>query len=131
MIQFPGLSYLTDVEWNLIFQITCVISIFVILWNVKWSDQLDHLRHPDKVKTPLFVIRRTSKFVMALALCWIVIYAHERAWVAWPPFIVFLLAFDTLQITHVLVMRLDTDRIKRRELLAERSARRSGPAAIV
>lgn len=101
------------VNWNFVFQMTCVISIGVILWNIKQSDILDQLRHPEQVKGLLFTVRRGSKFVMALGLCWLVIYAHERAWTAWPPFIIFLLSFDVLQITHILVMKQDT---KKREV---------------
>lgn len=119
------------VNWNFVFQMTCMISICVILWNVKASDVLDELRHPDQINGLLFRLRRGAKFAMALGLCWLVIYAHERAWSAWPPFVVFLLAFDVLQITHVLVMRDDT-KVRRQydELSAARKAR-AGPAAIL
>lgn len=122
---------LLPVQWNFIFQMTCIISVAVIFVQVKSADELDHIRHPHEETGLLFTIRRAAKFVMALTLCWAVVYAHERAWMVWPPLIAFLLAFDVHAITHILVMRED---IKRRrqyeEMLAARGSR-AGPASIL
>jgi predicted MFS family arabinose efflux permease len=112
--------------WNFVFQVVCVISITVILWQIKCADMLDHMRHPSEENGVLFAIRRSAKFVMALTLCWVVIYAHQRAWTVWPPIIIFLLAFDVHSITHILVMREDIK--KRRQYESMQTLGRDRPA---
>ena len=121
---------LLPVQWNFIFQLTCIISVSVIFVQVKFSDELDHMRHPYEESGILFTIRRAAKFVMALTLCWAVVYAHERAWMVWPPLIAFLLAFDAHAITHILVMREDIKRRRTLEKTLGSFKGRAGPAPI-
>lgn len=104
------------VNWTALFQVASLVSIALIMVQVKMADILDHMRHPREESGILFRIRRWSMWAKALALCWSVIYGHEHAWMPWPPLISFLIAFDVYVITHIFVLN---DDIRKRRAIEE------------
>lgn len=98
---------------NLVFQFLVMSGVALILWQIDTAKIVDKLRHASNGGyRGLFVVRRLAMFLKALCLCWAVYYSSTRGWTPWPPFLLFLAAFDSYVIVHILIMRRDIERLR-------------------
>ena len=91
-----------------IFQVLVLVSIVIVLLQLKYMDAMDRIRRNEGW---VFCLRRAFIFGKLIALCWAVIYAHNMGWQPWPPFIAFLVAFDAKVIMEILVLRGDARKL--------------------
>lgn len=94
------------IHWNALFQITALITVFLVLYQIATSQKLDAMRRHD-VSRLVFHLRRGSLIVMLLTMLWAVIYVHDNGWQPWPPIVLFLIAYNVQVASHVIVMRCD------------------------
>jgi hypothetical protein len=99
------------IHWGFAFQLLSFVAIFLMLWEADTAKRLDHVRWNGEVPL-LFKVRRAAMMLKALALCWAVIYSHNRGWQPWPPIVAFLVAFCCYVIVNTLVMRADMLKVK-------------------
>lgn len=103
------------IRWNFVFELAIIFGILFTAAQVKLADMLDEKRFNSESMSLLFQLRRGSRWLKILVLCWMAIYAYNRGWNAWPPVVAFVAAFDLWVLLDVLVMRKDMDRLAKRD----------------
>lgn len=102
-----------SVPWGLILQALVFISIVVVLLQIKTADTLDGMRRHAPQQHVFFSIRRAAMFIKLLSLCWAVIYGYDHGWQPWPPFVLFLMAFNVHAVMYMLILKHDIWQLRR------------------
>jgi cytochrome bd-type quinol oxidase subunit 2 len=94
------------VRWGILLPIVVMISIGVLMIHIKTAQELDRRRR-NPTRSTAFTVRGTSMWAQMLTLCWMVVYGHSQGWEPWPPFVVFLAAYDVHLVSQIVIMRAD------------------------
>lgn len=100
---------------SFILQALTVLTIGLVLYQIKVADELDQIRWGNDSKSFLLIeARRTVMIFKVAALIWIVVYTDNQHWQPWPPFIAFIAAFDLYVLVNLLILRKDRNRLRER-----------------
>lgn len=103
-------AVMTPMHWAFLLQALTLLSIASIMLHIKTAEALD-TRRRNPTNAPAFSVRSLSMWVQMGVLCWTVSYGHANGWDPWPPFVVFLAAYDAHVISQIVIMRADLARL--------------------
>jgi hypothetical protein len=95
-----------------VFQMLVLCAIILVLAQIRLSDALGEVRR-EGPELWIFWLRRGAMFLKLLALCWTVVYSHQRNWQPWPPIAFFLFAFNCHVAFDLFVLRSDAIKMNR------------------
>ena len=111
-----------DFHLHFVFQMLVMATIGLVLWEIKLAWCVDGLRYSRRKTSTVnsgrisgwwFQIRRGAMFIKLGSLCWCVVYGYSNRWLPWPPFILFIAAFDVGVVAQIFIMRRDLRRLER------------------
>jgi hypothetical protein len=104
------------VAWGSLLQVMTIMTIVVVIVHIKTAETLDRIRR-HQTGDMMFRARKFLMVIKLVVLCWMVVYGHRRGGEPWPPFVVFLMAYDATLISQIMIMRADVARAHNQRMI--------------
>lgn len=116
------IANVVDQHWGFLLQILVIVSIPLMLAQIKCVDIVQGLRRDEHGVWGQ--LNRLTLFLKLMALCWMVIYGYTNGWQPWPP-IVALVAVNGLNcLAAIFILRNDIERLQRLDSISPGAAAR-------